>query len=559
MWYIKHIAIMVKTTQKYVDLALNAFREGNVNKAISISDNALEKGISSPDLFCNLGIFLKFKGNFKASERAFVEALKLAPNNPSVNLFLGMFYYDTGFAQPAYKYLLKSYELNPKQTNILNTLFLLSRLLMDYKVSKRIGKLLNNTDYEEPLISLYKDEDFKKNLLVAKIRSESIARSIKHRINAGYRIKKKIRVGYLSYDFRLHPMAQLISGLFENHDKKKFDIYAYSTGPNDKSIWRGKIQKSVSKFIDVYGLSDEELSEKIAKDSVDVLVDLSGHTSGSRQRVMHTRPAPIIVNLLGFAGSMGSTVHDYIIADKHVIKKHEEKYFTENIVYMPDTYYPTNDKWKASKRKINKEDYGLPNNKFIFASFVQTLKIDEDIFKTWMQILTKVPNSVLWLLKQNKDTESSILKLARRYKISPVRILCSDELSKMDHLNRLKLADLLLDSGVYGGHTTTVDGLWMGVPTISIYGKHFASRAPASILRANNLSELVVTNKKEYVRLAVNLARNKKKLGGIKKQILKNNFKEALFDTKKYTRNLESTYAKMIENYLRGKKDTIYI
>ncbi len=506
----------------------------------------------------NEGIFYAQKGKIAFAEKILIKAVELYPEDEIAQFNLGQLYFNSGQTQKAIECYEKVLKLNPNNTNVLNNLFLLYRLVMDYSKADTISNILDDSGMEEPLISLYKDHNIKKNLEIAKIRSNLIndkPGTYKENIEK----KNKLVIGYLSYDFRLHPMAQLIEGLFRNHDKKEFKIIAFSTGHNDKSVWREKIFNSVTKFVDASELNDEELINLIKSNKVDILVDLGGHTAGSRQRALSFKPAPVVVNFLGFAGSMGSNYHDYIIADRTVIKKNEEKYFTEKIVYMPDTYYPTNNKWMKSKNKYTRKDFSLPQNMFVYASFVQTVKIDEYTFRVWMKILKQNENSVLWLLKQKYGIYENHKRLAREAGVNPNRIIYSDELPKFDHLSRLKLADLLLDTLVYGAHTTTVDGLWAGIPTITIYGKHFASRTPSSILKAISLEKLIAKNENEYLKLAHHYYENKQELEFLKNELNENVKTTNLFNSKMFTENIEKAYRQMYKNLLLRKKTNIYL
>lgn len=506
----------------------------------------------------NEGIFHAQKGKIAFAEKILNKAVELYPEDEIAQLNLGQLYFNNGKTCKAIKCYERVLELKPNNINVLNNLFLLYRLVMDYSKADIISKILDDSGIEEPLISLYKDHNFTKNLEIAKIRSNLI-NDKPGKYKETIKKKDKLVVGYLSYDFRLHPMAQLIEGLFCNHDKKEFRIIAFSTGYNDKSEWREKIVNSVTKFVDASELNDEELFNLIKSNKIDILVDLGGHTAGSRQRALSFKPAPVIVNFLGFAGSMGSKYHDYIIADRTVIKNKEEKYFTEKVVYMPDTYYPTNNRWMKPRSKYTRKDFSLPLNKFVFASFVQTVKIDEYTFRVWMKILKQNENSILWLLKQKYGIYENYKRLAREAGVNPNRIIYSDELPKFNHISRLKLADLLLDTLVYGAHTTTVDGLWAGIPTITIYGKHFASRTPSSILKAIRLEKLIAKNEIEYVKLAHYYYEKKQELELLKDELKENIKTTNLFNSKKFTENIEKAYRKMYKNLLLRKKNNIYL
>jgi len=366
------------------------------------------------------------------------------------------------------------------------------------------------------------------------------------------RSRKKIKIAYTSEGFREFPTTHNISGVFENHDRKRFELYLYSYGSDDKSIYRKRLMKTADVFRDIKHLSLMDKARVIYKDKIDILVDLKGHTRGSRFEFMYSRPAPIQVEWLGFVGTTQADFIDYFIADKTVLPPPLANKFSEKIIYMPNTYWPTDDKLPISDIKYKKTDFGIKENALVFASFNQPYKIEPEIFDVWMRILKSVPNSILWQWSGYR-ARKNILKEARKRGVAKERIVFAKDLPKSDHLARLKLADIGLDTTICNGHTTTTDALWSGVPVITTMGQHFASRVSASMLKAVGLPELITRDTKEYEQLAIKLANNPEKLTALRSKLSANLKTEPLFDTKKLTKHLEKAYEIAYKNFNKGK------
>ena len=361
---------------------------------------------------------------------------------------------------------------------------------------------------------------------------------------------RKIKIGYVSDGFRDFTTTHNLTGVFENHDRSKFKIYAYSFGARDKSKYFKRVWASFDKISDITNISIDKTASLIKRDEIDILVDLKGFTRGARPEIFTLAPSPIIVNYLGFIGTMASKNYDYFIADKTVAPPKIAKYFTEKIIYLPDTYWPTDNKLEIWNTKYERKDFGIPKNTFVFGSFNQVYKIEGNLFASWMKIMRKVPGCVLFIYADDLLARRSIIKNAREFKIHPERIIFAKELPKDRHLARIRdVVDLNLDTNIINGHTTTTDSLWAGVPVITVLGKHFASRVSASMLKAIGLPELITKNLNEYEDLAVSLAKNPKKLLTINSKLKMNKLKYPLFDTEKYTRNLERAYEIMWSDY----------
>ena len=360
---------------------------------------------------------------------------------------------------------------------------------------------------------------------------------------------KKIRIGYYSADFREHAMSYLLVNLFEQHDKSKFELIAFSFGSEKNDEIKNRISNSFDKFVDVNSKSDKEIY-KLSKDfKIDIAVDLMGFTQNSRFNIFIQRCAPIQVNYLGYPGTSGANCIDYLIADKILIPKENQKYFSEKIVYMPDSYQVNDSKRKISDKVFTKKELNLPEDGFVFCCFNQSYKITPYVYDIWMKLLKRVDGSVLWLIKDSDIGSHNLKKEAQKRGVEPDRIIFAEKMSNSEHLARHRLADLFIDTFPYTAHTTCSDALWSGLPVITKMGESFVSRVSASLLTAIGLPELITKTEKDYEELTFKIARDKSLLNEIKKKLNKNRAIKPLFNTKLFTKNIESAFQIMHERY----------
>ena len=371
---------------------------------------------------------------------------------------------------------------------------------------------------------------------------------------------KRIRLGYISSDFKEHAVSYLIAKVLETHNRDKFKLFGYSISSSKLDKMGERTKKAFDVFREVEKFSDEEIALKIQKDKIDILIDLNGHTINSRTGIFTYRPAKIQINFLGFPGTMGAEFIDYIIADNVVIPNRFNNFYSEKIIRLPHTYMPTDNTREISNRQVTREEMGLPDKSLVFCCFNNSYKISVNEFDIWMRILTKIENSVLWLKIGNELAKKNIRTAAEKRGVDPTRIIFAEFLKMEDHLARYALADIFLDTFNFNGHTTTADALWAGTPLITKLGKSFAARVAGSLLTASGLSELITNTEKEYETLIIQLANNPLELQQIKEKLKKNLISNSLFDTEKYTFNLEKAYYKAYENYIKGyKPDNITI
>jgi protein O-GlcNAc transferase len=369
-------------------------------------------------------------------------------------------------------------------------------------------------------------------------------------INAHHRI----RTGYFAADFRDHALAQLAVGLFEHHDKSRFEITAISFGPDDGSDLRSRIRSAADNFIDARAMSDPAVAEFIRRHEIDILVDLTGFTQNNRFSVFARRAAPLQVNFLCYTGTMGADCIDYIIADPIVIPKDHFAFYSEQVVWLPDTYQANDDKTKISERVPTRAECGLPESAFVFCCFNNTYKINPQMFDVWMRLLAAKTDGVLWLLGANPTAERNLRREAERRGIATDRLIFAPRIALADHLARHRQADLFLDTMPYNAHTTASDALRAGLPLVTCLGETFAGRVAASLLQAVGIPEMITASLGDYEALALKLANDPALLATIKAKLARNRETFPLFDTARFTRHIEAAYVSMWERHKRGDK-----
>lgn len=362
----------------------------------------------------------------------------------------------------------------------------------------------------------------------------------------------RIRIAYLSADFCRHATAFLMVGVFEQHDRAKFETIAISYGPDDGSDMRARLESAFDSFLDLRTLSDREIAQKLRKLEIDIAVDLKGYTGGARPGILAARPAPIQLHYLGYPGSLGADYVDYLVGDEIIIAAGERNNFREQIVCLPGCYQCNDLTRSAPSSAPSRSLNGLPEAGFVFCCFNSSFKINPDIFDIWMRLLKAIPGSVLWLLASNAVSAANLRQEARNRGVAPERLVFGGLVPRDEHLARLKLADLALDTFPYGAHTTASDAVRAGVPLLTIRGESFAARVAASILTSACLPGMIASSHADYEIRAVALARDAAALSAIREKLQANRRASVLFDTVLFTRHLESAYMTMYERANRG-------
>jgi predicted O-linked N-acetylglucosamine transferase (SPINDLY family) len=360
---------------------------------------------------------------------------------------------------------------------------------------------------------------------------------------------EKVRIGYYSADFHNHATMYLMAEMFELHDKNKFELIGFSFGPDIQDEMRMRVLAAFDQFIDVRDRSDKEVAQLSRDLGVDIAVDLKGYTKDSRPGIFACRAAPIQVNYLGYPGTMAASYMDYIIADRVLIPEESQAYYAEKVVYLPDSYQVNDARRQISSTEFTRGELGLPAAGFVFACFNNNHKITPPVFEGWMRILKRVPDSVLWLFEANPDAATNLRNEALGHGVDPERLIFAKRMSLPEHLARIGLADLFVDTSPYNAHTTTSDALWAGLPVLTCPGESFASRVAASLLTAIDLPELIVPTQLDYENTAVDLAKHPDRLQGIRQKLARNRNVKPLFDSKLFTGHIEVAYLAMFERY----------
>ncbi|MBI9087699.1 MAG: tetratricopeptide repeat protein [Desulfobacterium sp.] len=554
------------------NLGLIFSNSGAFARAIDYYNMALE---NRPDYFKaynNLGIAYKRLEQKDKATAFFRKAIALSPEFTQAYHNLAEILWEAGDLEGAAENCRKAIALKPDLTQAHAHYASVLKYQCNWdefeKVSRRIDDLLQNElDQgkpigEPPFLNLIRTNDPGYNRIVADAFAKRTSHSAKaldvsFTFDPPPREKQKITVGYISANFRNHPMAHLLASLFKLHNRNDFNINCYSLGPDDKSIYRQRFMEDSDIFRDLRALNHVDAARQIYDDKVDILVDLMGYTQGNRMEIMALHPAPVQVRYMGLAGTTGGDFFDYIITDKIVTPKDQSVNYAEKFIYMPHTYQ-INDKNKIiSDKPISRQMVGLPENNFVFCSFNQSYKIDPVIFSSWLEILERTKNSVLWLMPKNRTAKQNLLAAARKHGIDEKRLVFAQHLPLDEHIARLKLADLALDTRTIGGAATTSDALWGGLPVITLLGKNFASRMSASILSAIGLEELVTHTIQEYTELAIDLANDKTKRVTLRNKLKSNIGSMPLFDTSAFTVNLEQGFKKIWDIYMAGESPRI--
>jgi predicted O-linked N-acetylglucosamine transferase (SPINDLY family) len=405
--------------------------------------------------------------------------------------------------------------------------------------------LIDNPSIQRKAIEHLMNRDYPKNQSLSQINQ--------------YPKHSKIRIGYFSADFREHPVSTLTAELYELHNREHFEVHAFSFGPDTNDEMNLRIKDGVDHFHHVQAKSHKEIAELARSLEIDIAIDLGGHTAKSRPDIFALSAAPVQLSYIGFLGTMGAEYYDYLIADSLMIPEENQKYFVEKIVYLPN--FQVNDsKDLPPKITLTRQDVGLPEEGFVFCCFNNTYKFTPQTFDSWARILKQVEGSVLIIYADNSSAEVNLTKEIKARGVNPKRLIFGKRLERPEYMARYRVADLFLDTQPYNAGTTASDALKMGLPVLTLLGKSYQARMGASIVNAVNLPELITHSREEYESLAIELASQPEKLKRIKDKLAANLSTAPLYDTKLFTKNLESAYTQMYERYHQGlEPDHIYV
>ena len=363
---------------------------------------------------------------------------------------------------------------------------------------------------------------------------------------------QKIKLAYFSADFCDHPVGILMESLIRGHDRTQFEVYGYFLNQSCGDSIENNLLNIFDKTCNLFNLSDSQAADLLIKENLDIVVDLNVHTAGGRLALFSKRLAPIQINYLGYAGTSGADFYDCLIADQVAIPPEDQPHYTEKIAYLPHSFFPVDTSIAPAQFGVlpTRSSQGLPDTGFIFACFNNSYKISPEIFTVWTELLKQVPGSVLWLSKASPKAIENLQKEAQVRGVDPSRLVFATRISaRVDHLSRLRLADLFLDTPNYNAHATAADALWAGVPVLTILGHTFAGRVAASQVSALGLPELIVHSDGEYLAKALELAQHPERLKELKERLEKNRYQTPLFNTKQYIKDLEGLYESLLQRH----------
>jgi protein O-GlcNAc transferase len=537
-------------------LGNEAHSQGNYALAAASFEEVLQHQPNNAVYWYNLGNAQRELGQTLKALTSFKQSIKLDPSDADAHNNLGNVQRELGQLDLAIKSYEKALQLNPSLHHALVHLAHQKQHICDWNDLEEQIATIRDLVNKEPkaqvspfaFLSMPATTATEQKLCASNYVAQNYAQFYKTRASLGFsyaKHHKKTRLGYLSADFRLHPLAFLITELIENHDKNQFETFAYSYGVDDKTPARKRLEQAFEHFHDIRNLNEIDAAKKINADQIDILIDLTGFTQSSRTGIVALKPAPISINWLGYPGTMGELhgepLFDYLLADKIVAAN--SKNFSEKLLYLP-CYQPNN---RREVGKITEKSAHNLGENFVFCSFNQTFKITHDIFAVWMRLLAKTPNSVLWLLDCNPWAKANLQREAESVGIDKNRLIFAPRVSIEAHIERQRHADLFLDTLPYNAHTTASDALFIGLPLLTCIGETFPSCVAASLLETVGAPELICEDLYKYEEKALFLASNPDELAKIKQKLTP---QSDLFNPQKFARNLEAQLQWVWQAYL---------
>lgn len=499
-----------------------------------------------PDFYqaaVNLGLALEAQDKPEAAMAIWESALQPIEGQTLLLNHLGRSLESARLYAQAENKLARSLQLNPHQPDAIQHYFHLRQKQCEWPVIKPLPGLSEQEllDSFGPLGLLALSDD---PGLQARAVQSWIARKLPTDLPRlspidGYQ-HKRLRLGYMSCDFRWHAVSILTAELFELHDREQFEIYGIDFSVDDGGSMRKRVLSAMDHHLPIQALNDEEAAQLIRAHEIDILIDLTGLTSGARYPILAYKPAPIQISYLGFVGSCGMPQMDYILVDRFVFPEELALFYLEKPLYLPEVYQ-SNDSQREIGTTPSREDCQLPADGFVYCSFNGSYKITPAVFAVWMRILKRVPNSVLWLVADNPWAQQNLSDQAYQHGINPNRLVFAERVAPAEYLARYRVADLLLDTSPYNAGTTASDALWAGLPVLTCPGRTFASRMAGSLLNAVGLHELIAADWLAYENKAVQLALQPEELANYRQRLASSAKSSPLFDTLRFVRNLEAT------------------
>lgn len=525
----------------------------HLSKALNWAKNAEQHDPMNWEIINLIGSIYMDLGDYRNSLENFTRALEINPESAVIHHNLANVLQLNRSYRTALHHMERALAIDPKIAKFTSLYFYATQAL-DFRKAQQYRDAIVNSNLEGSQITPFP-------LLMCSDNGEIIRSSTEKYVAANYttktgmpkKINNKIRIGYLSGDFRAHATAYLMRALLKHHDKTKFEIHGYDFSHKTNDKYREDLLSSFSQYSDITNMNNSDVSTLINESNIDILVDLKGYTEGCRPGILFKRPAPIQVNYLGYPGTMGSAAIDYIIGDEVVTPLDHSPWYTEKLVQLSCCYQP-NDPYRKVIAPQSRESYNLPPDKFIFANFNGHNKYTEESILLWREILYSCPNSVLWVLESGKRT--NILSVFEEYRFDLSRVIPANMAEISYHLGRLQYADLCLDTFPCGGHTTCSDALFAGVPTLTQKGNYFQARVAASLMAHSNGIEFICENGTEYQEKAIFFYENQEILKTLTAG-LRVKQHGAPYDIVYYTKCLEKAFQKMAYNYREGIKTHI--
>ena len=534
---------------------LKSWHSGRLADATRELRAATELDPASGASLANLAMVCSEAGKYDEALQLLADATRRSPRHAGVRNNHGILLQRAGLAAAAAEQFRAAVELDPGQPEPQANLI---RALLDccewdaaerwhaeqIADAERGGRAW--LDRVQPFTSLFLPFSPQQRLQVARHHAQRVERNAgaplgETRLARRRERTARLRIGYVSADFHDHATAHLTAGIYERHDRSRFEVFGYSLGHEPENELRGRIRAGCDSFADISQLSHRDAAQRIAADQVDILLDMKGFTGGGRPEIFALRPAPLQVSYLGYPGSSGAGYIDCFVTDAVASPPGSFAHFSEALAFLPGSYQP-NDCDASIGAPVTRAESGLPGGAMVYCCFNEHAKINRATFACWMRILAQVPASVLWLLGSASGSEDRLRGAARSLGIDPARLIFAARRANPEHLARLANADLVLDTRICNAHTTGSDALWAGVPLLTCPGEHFAARVAASLVCAAGLPELAVASDAEYERTAVRLATTPDELSQLREKLKRARPACALFDTDRYVRNLEALY-----------------
>lgn len=560
----KSIKIKPNYAQAYLNLGVLNLSLKKYDKCIKYFNKAIEIKPNYSEAYNNRGVLYLDLKNYDQSLKDFTKAIKINSEYAEAYYNRSVYYAENKKHNLAIRDIYEALRLEPDNSSRYGHLLGCKNEICEWSDLKSIlsiitKKILEDNYIEFPVFTLLNHSD---NLdTIQKLVDFDIGSQTFFSPLIKKNKNKKIKIGYFSGDFKQHPVGNIISKIFNTHDKNKFEIYGFSSNPkhNIEDELTKKILVSVDKFFDLTTLTDEQILNNTKDYDLDIAIDLAGHTAHGRSRLFKKRIAPIQINFLGYPGTTGK-YNDYIIADKNIIPEMNKKYYFEKIIYMPNFFLPNNNERNEKNDEISKKNFNIPERNFVFACFNNCTKINPFIFNCWMRILKKVNNSVILFIEFNKYAKENLIIEASKRNVNPSRLIFCPLVDFNKRLSRYKLCDLFLDTFPYTAHSTANECLWSGTPLLTLVGESFQSRVSFSLLKQLEIKELVAHNIEDYEKKAITLASNDLQLNKVRNKLHESLKNTTLFNMDIYVKNLEKGYIEIFKNYEENIKfKDIYI